>query len=109
MAEASTESLQAGRELDRLIAHRFELPEYSGGQEFGTGGGLPIRYSRDTAAGMELLKLAEVYSIQCDKAYQEAYTVKVRVENRNGEGRASQLPLAICRAILQAAGMGEEK
>lgn len=107
MAEQPTDSLQAGRELDRLIAQRFELPEYSDGQEFGTGGGLPIRYSRDTAAGMELLKMADVYSINCDKAYQEAYTVKVRVQNRNGEGRAGQLPLAICRAILQAVGVEE--
>jgi len=94
----------AGRELDRLIAKRFKLPEYGTGQEFGTAGGLPVRYSRDVSAAMELLKLSEQWSVLCDSAYKEAYTVKVRVEGRPGENSAITLPLAICRAMLLACG-----
>ncbi len=102
--EREGRTLQAGRELDRLIARRFDLPEYTTGQEFGTGGGLPVRYSRDPGAAMKLLELADVWNISFDRAYQEACTVKLRVRDRLGEARASQVPLAICRAMLAAAG-----
>jgi len=105
MPEDLPDNLQAGRELDRLIAKRFDLPEYSAGAEYGTGGGLPIRYSRDTPAAMELLKMPAIWSIECDRAYQEAYTVKVRIEGRQAESRSAHLPLAICRAVLMSAGL----
>jgi len=93
---------QAGRELDRLIATRFGLPEYGTGQEFGTGGGLPVRYSRDTVSAMELLQKADVWSLHCDRAYREPFTAKVRIDGKAGEGRGAQAAIAICRAVLQA-------